>query len=373
MSEYKMVRLGDVCSFHAGISIDKRWLSGDADKGVPIVLHDDIEEGKASTYYAGEYDKEQMVHSGEYLVSVVDSLSIEPWYGEDALFSHHFCRLAPQEDKLNPVYMAFALKYIFGRLDECEDCGEICLDGDISVEELAETVIPLPDIDCQLRIVDVLNSAESLMNLQLQMLEKIEDLLDAKFIELFGDIEENSFNWKVVPLEELAERVPSRSILEKDRKEGEYPYYESTGIVDYIDQYSFDEDLLLVAKVGSALVSDDMPIAKAVSGKIWASDLVHVLRMKPDAGILPEYLEIVVNNLDIKDSLRGGVMPKLSKAALYALPIPVPDLELQIEFKSFLGMLIEQRDKIMGRVEEIYNIFESLNQRYFEGAINCEE
>lgn len=371
MSEYKMVRLGDVCSFQTGINIDRRLLSTESTEGVPVVLHSDLEEGKVSTYYKGEYSKEQFVHAGEYLVSISDVLSIELWEGEDALFSHHFCRLSPKEDLLNPAYMFYALNYIFDELDNDEGGMSECLEGDITVEALGDTMIPLPDLDNQGAIVAVLDSAYDMFNLQAGIVSSATDLIEARFCELFGFVNENSLNWEVQPLGNLTERLNSRSLLGKDRIPGEYPYYDSTGISDKINDYLFDEDLVLVSKVGSVLVSGDGPIARAVSGKVWPSDLVHVLRIKSGAGILPIYLEAVINNLDISDKLRGGVMPKLSKAALNELLIPMPPVELQVEFKNFIDILSDQIKGTLSSLENIKQIITGLNQKYFEIAIVC--
>lgn len=370
MSEYKMTRLGDVCTFQGGVNIDRSLLNEDGTEGVPVILHSDIEKGQVSTYYTGEYSKEQLVHDGEYLVSLTDRLSIEPWTGEDALFSHHFCRLCPDTEQLNPLYMAYALSYIFCKLEDDENAG--ILEDDVSIEDLKETVIPLPSLEDQELIVDVLRNAYDLINLQFEQLDKSEDLVAARFTELFGQVDINDRGWEVKPLGALTERLKSRSLLAKDRVPGEYPYYDSTGIVDSVDEYLFDEDLLLVAKVGSILTSGDAPIARAVHGKIWASDLVHVLRINPDAGVIPEYLEMVVNNLDITSSLRGGVMPKLPKSALNELSIPVPPMELQIEYKGFLSTIDEQCEKTAQRINETSQICHSLNQRYFESAISYE-
>ncbi|MGM9999511.1 MAG: restriction endonuclease subunit S [Candidatus Bruticola sp.] len=370
MSECKMTRLGDVCSFQGGVNIDRSLLNEDGTEGVPVILHSDIEKGQVSTYYTGEYTQEQLVRRGEYLVSLTDRLSIEAWSGEEALYSHHFCRLCPDTAELNPLYMAYALSYIFSRLEDNENIG--VLEDGVSIDDLAETVIPLPGLTEQERIANVLHSACDLSELQFDQLDKSEELLNDRFVELFGEIEVNDRGWETKPLGALTERLKSRSLLAKDRVSGEYPYYDSTGVVDYVDEYLFDEDLLLVAKVGSVLTSGEIPIAKAVHGKIWASDLVHVLRINPDAGVIPEYLEMVINSIDIAPSLRGGVMPKLTKASLNELIIPVPPMELQLEYKGFLGTIVEQCEKTAQRIAETDQICHSLNQRYFESAMSYE-
>lgn len=367
MSENKVVRLGDVCKFKGGINIDRSLLSENEADGKPIVLHTDIEEGQVSTYYTGDYSEDQIVHNGEYLISLTDCLSIEEWEGDDALYSHHFCRIVPDPEKLDPTYMFYALSYIFDKLENEEDEE---LEEDVTVEDLATTEIILPGLDRQQLIAGVISNAYDLVSLEWQQIDKAEELLDACFVELFGQVDVNDRNWEVKPLGALADRISSRSLLPQDRKKGEHPYYDSTGIVDHIDNYLFDEELVLVAKVGSVLTSGSGRIAKAVSGKIWPSDLVHTMRIKPDAGIIPEYLEVVINGMDISSSLRGGVMPKLPKAALNELQIPVPPLELQLEYRGFLHTISEQCIKSGERLDDFTQICDSLNDRFFGKAMS---
>lgn len=367
MTDHEMVRLGDVCGVVAGTSFDRNLLAS-APPGIPVVLLSDIEDGDTESYYTGSYDEEHLVNSGDYLVSMSDKLTIEEWMGAKALYSQHLCRLVPDADKLNSRYMFYALRYIFGKLEDEED-GDLVVNN-VSIVELKDTVIPLPSLPEQELIVAVLDNAYDLVDLQIQQMHRTDELIQSRFIEMFGEVDDNAMGWPVRPLGELSERLKSRSILAKDREPGEYPYYDSTGVVDHVSDFLFDEELLLVAKVGSVLTSEDKCVARAVRGKLWASDLVHVLRLS--AEVVPEYVEMVVNCLDVGSRVRGGVMPKLPSAALNELPIPVPPIELQIEYVAFLKTIDEQGSLMADRLEDIAQICQGLNQRYFECSMSYE-
>lgn len=367
MTDHEMVRLGEVCEAITGAVLDRALIT-DNEEGIPVVLLSDVEDGVTDSYYSGSYDANKLVDSGDYVVSMSDHLMIEEWLGSRALLSQHLCRLAPDLDKLDPSYMCFALRYIFGKLEDDDDADiEI---NHITVEALLDTVIPLPSLEEQALIVDVLNNAYDLMELQIEQMNRANALMKARFLEMFGDVEENSMGWDVHRLGDLAERLKSRSILAKERQPGSYPYYDSTGVVDNVDNFLFDEELLLVAKVGSVLTSEERVVARAVKGKLWASDLVHVLRLS--GGVVPEFVEMVINSLDISSRLRGGVMPKLPTAALNELPIICPPIELQVEFVAFLKTIDEQDSLMASRLEDIAQICHSLNQRYFESSMSYE-
>ncbi len=367
MTNHDMVRLGDVCDAIPGFELDRALISDDP-SGVPAVLPSDIDEGDAETYYSGDYDEDRMVDAGEYLVSMSDGLNIEEWYGPKSVYSEHLCKLVPNEHKLNPRYMYYALTYIFSKIEDEEDADLVI--NNVSINELLDTVIPLPDIEEQELIVDVLENAQELLELQIEQMQTIDQLVVARFIEMFGDVETNSMGWDIKPLGEISERLSSRSILDKERRPGNIPYYDSTGVVDFIDESLYDEELLLVAKVGPVLTSDDRSVAHVVRGKIWASDLVHVLRLNDE--VVPEFVEMVINNLDFSHRLRGGIMPKLATSALKELPIPCPPIEMPIEYAAFLKMIDEQGSAMQGRLENYAQICRSLNQRYFESSMSYE-
>ena len=366
--DLEMVRLGDVCELISGDVLD-RGLVTDGPEGIPVVLLGDIEEGDAYSYYTGAYDKKCLVNNGDYLITMSGDVRIEEWLGPQALLSQHICRLVPNEERLDPNYMYYALSYIFRKLEDDEDAD--ILVNNISVEELKDTFIPLPDIEEQEKIVDVLSNAYELVELQREQMECMEMLVQSRFVQLFGDVSTNSKGWDVKPLEELGERRKSRSILDKDRRPGDYPYYEANGIVDYIDEYQFDEDLLLVAKVGPLLTSGEHNIAQSVKGKSWPSDLVHIMHLNDT--VTTDYVKMVINNLSHEDlGLRGGVMPKLPTSSLNALPIPCPPLELQLEYAAFLKMVDEQASAMRARLGDLAQICYSLNQLYFESSLSCE-
>jgi type I restriction enzyme S subunit len=142
-----------------------------------------------------------------------------------------------------------------------------------------------------------------------------------------------------------------KPIKESDRvgMHGPYPYYGASGVIDYVNDYIFDEKLILLGEDGENIVSRNVPLAFRISGKTWVNNHAHVLRPKDfmDIGFLTEYLEIL-----IYDKLNTGTaQPKLNKAICSQIPVPIPPL---VEQKSiaevsesahrsgqFLGKLIE--------------------------------
>ena len=86
-------------------------------------------------------------------------------------------------------------------------------------------------------------------------------------------------------LEDCCEILDSMRIPIKasDRKEGPYPYYGANGIQDHVDDYIFDDELVLLAEDGGNFGSRERPIAYRVSGKCWVNNHAHVLKPKNDS------------------------------------------------------------------------------------------
>jgi type I restriction enzyme M protein len=121
-------------------------------------------------------------------------------------------------------------------------------------------------------------------------------------------------------------RVP---ITQSDRKEGIYPYYGASGIVDYVVDYLFDEDLLLVSEDGANLLARVTPIAFSVSGKVWVNNHAHVLKFKSFA--TQKYVEYILNSMTLEPYITGSAQPKLNQKALNSIQIPFPPLSIQEE------------------------------------------
>lgn len=158
---------------------------------------------------------------------------------------------------------------------------------------------------------------------------------------MFGDPAINSKGLPIAKLPELGENLDNKRIpiTGGNRKAGEYPYYGASGIVDYVADYIFDDDLLLISEDGANLVARVTPIAFPSTGKVWINNHVHVIKFKSMA--MQCYVENLLNMMDISPYVTGTAQPKLNQAKLNSIPIPVP-AEGQIrEYLEF----VKQSDK----------------------------
>ena len=147
-------------------------------------------------------------------------------------------------------------------------------------------------------------------------------------------------------LEECCEILNSKRIpiTEKDRKRGIYPYYGANGVQDYVDDYIFDDELVLLAEDGGHFGSKDKPIAYRVSGKCWVNNHAHVLKPKDMLNV--DYLCYSIMFYDVSNLICGTTRAKLNQAAMRKMIIPLPPLATQKKIADTLDrakVLIEKR------------------------------
>ena len=150
---------------------------------------------------------------------------------------------------------------------------------------------------------------------------------------------------------------------DRQKMQGEYPYYGATGIVDYVNDYRIDGTYLLVSEDGKALEFRNKDIAFIAKGKIWVNNHAHVLQCTDEVDMV--FLKYYMNLRNISDWVTGIDQKKLNRANMDKIPVGLPPLELQKQF-SALGEQVDKSKVAMQKsLEETQILFDSLMQKYF--------
>lgn len=136
------------------------------------------------------------------------------------------------------------------------------------------------------------------------------------------------------------QRVPLSS-MDRAKRQGKYRYYGAQGIIDYIDDYIFDGEYLLLAEDGENLKSNKQNLAQLVDGKFWVNNHAHILRTKRICRL--RYFYYWINSKNMMEYVTGSAQPKLSQSSLKKMVIPLPSLEVQ---DKILGVIIPIDEKI---------------------------
>ena len=163
-------------------------------------------------------------------------------------------------------------------------------------------------------------------------------------------------DWEELPLAEVSnnfdkDRIPVKAL---DRRKGPYPYYGASGIVDWVDDFIFDGEYLLVAEDGENLRSRKTPIAFIAKGKFWVNNHAHILQGNKKSNT--KFLSYVLESKNISGYITGSTIPKLSRGNLDKILVSVPTLKEQREIVEIIDTLdkkIELNKKTNETLEDI--------------------
>ncbi|MBT0090789.1 restriction endonuclease subunit S [Vibrio alginolyticus] len=157
--------------------------------------------------------------------------------------------------------------------------------------------------------------------------------------------------WEVVTLNEAAnfldgQRRPIKS-SNREKIKGQYPYYGASGVVDYVNDYIFDGEFILLGEDGENILSRVVPLAFRASGKIWVNNHAHVLSPKAEFHIdfLTEYLE----SLDYTLLNSGTAQPKLNKQSCLSIKVAKPPYSEQ----TSIARAISDVDSLLNKLEKL--------------------
>ncbi len=246
----------------------------------------------------------------------------EEYSGEVA--STGYCVLRPKKDEVLPKWILhwISSSEFKKHLEENQSGAAYPAISDAKVKEF-QIPIPCPEnpkksLEIQAEIVRILDTFTSLTT-ELSARKKQYNYYRDQLLSF----EEGEVEWKM--LGKLAENLDSKRkpITSGLREPGDIPYYGASGIVDYVKDYIFDGDYLLVSEDGANLLARKTPIAFSISGKNWVNNHAHILKFETYAD--RKFVEYYLNNIDLTPYISGAAQPKLNKNNLNSIRIPNPE------------------------------------------------
>jgi len=317
---YDLVKLGDLAEIVRGSSPrpqgDPKYYGGN----VPRLMIADITrdgmyvEPKIDSLTEEGATKSRPMKQGEVVVACSGNVGLPAILKVDACIHDGFIGFRNLSKKVLPEFLYHMLLYL-KEFSDGQSIGAIF--KNLTSNQVSEFQIPLPPLAVQEEIVAEVDGYQKIIDGARQVVEHYQPRIDIDPA------------WETVALEEMCENLDGKRvpITKSDRKEGVYPYYGASGIVDYVDGFLFDEELLLVSEDGANLLARSTPIAFSVSGKIWVNNHAHVLRFPNRA--TQKFVENYLNAIPLELYITGSAQPKLNQQALNSIPIPLPDLATQ--------------------------------------------
>ena len=221
----------------------------------------------------------------------------------------------------------------------------------LNAANLKKLSIPLPPLSVQqeiVRILDKFTQLEAELEAELDCRKRQYEYYRNKlltFNEITGGVG-TEIVWKT--LDEISENLDSKRqpITSGFRTSGKIPYYGASGVVDYVEDYIFDGDFLLISEDGANLLARNTPIAFSVSGKIWVNNHAHILKFRTYEE--RRFIEFYLNKTDLTPYISGAAQPKLNKKNLNNIKFPIPPLKEQ----QYIVTILDKFDTLVNSISE---------------------
>ena len=274
-----------------------------------------------------------------------------PFWNVDTAFG-----LCANSEKLNPKYLYyFCEKFDFEKLNTTVTIPSLTKSNLLNVE------IPLPNLEKQKQIVELLDKVTSLISLRKQQLAKLDELVKARFVEMFTA---NESNFPMTALNDLCKEIfaggdkPSEmSQIQTD--EFEFPVYangyENLGLQGFAKNYRVEEKSVTISARGT--------IGYSFIREGRYTPIVRLITAVPGDKLNVVYLKYSIDMLDIKSS--GTSQAQLTVPNFKKMKIMEPPLPLQNEFAAFVERVDQQKQAVQQSLEKLELMKKALMQEYF--------
>ena len=180
-----------------------------------------------------------------------------------------------------------------------------------------------------------------------------------------GKIREFKVGDLVVNFDRLRKPLSSR---QREKMRGIYPYYGATCVFDYVNDYLFDGDYILLGEDGTVLNEDGSPVLQRISGKTWVNNHAHVL--KNSELIDFDYLYYALKNSNFSSVVTGAVQPKISQSSMNSVSLFIH--EDKIEQKKIASILLKLDEKIHQnkKINDNLSNYNSIDSKLISPFIN---
>lgn len=376
MTEQK--RLGDIATYINGFAFKPE---NRGTVGLPIIRIQDL-TGNAYDlgFYDGSYPKRIEINDGDVLISWSASLGVYIWNRGKALLNQHIFKVAFDKCEVNREYFVYAVRH---KLKEMESKTHGATMKHIVKKDFDNTLIPFPTLSEQGKIAELLDTAATIISARQSQLQKLDELVKARFVEMFGAYPLNPMGWKKGTIRDVVADVrygSSRPAVDG----GKYPYLRMNNItyggeLDLSDVKRIDvpENELGKCTVRRGDVLFNRTNSKELVGKTCVYDRDEmmvlagfVIRVRVNDLVLPEFLSAFLNTDFSKRTLLGMCKAAIGQANINAqemqnIGIYIPSIELQREFVQFKNQTDKSKVAVQKALDESQLLFDSLMQKYF--------
>ena len=370
--------LPKVCTIQYGFPFDSAKFSDS--NGMPLIRIRDVVRGYSETYTTEEYKSEYIVHENDLLIGMDGEFNIAKWGKTPALLNQRVCRLAPK-DSIDKDYLFYFMPIALKRIEEKTPFVTV---KHLSAKELNKIEIPVLPLEEQRKIAETLSKVDELIAFRDQQLAKLDELVKARFVEMFGSYPENENAYPVVNVSDIADAgvgvvikpaqyyvteecgikaFRSLNIGEMYIKDSDWVYFSAEGNESNKKSQLHENDLLIVrsgAPGTSCVVTKEFEVCNAVDVII-----AHPYLSKVNPWYLCAYINYPHGKKQIEEGTGGAAQQHFNVGKCNNLKVLLPPLEPQNQFAAFVERVDQQKQNVQQSLEKLELMKKALMQEYF--------
>ncbi len=368
-------RLGDIATYINGFAFKPE---DRGTVGLPIIRIQDL-TGNAYDlgFYAGNYPERIEINDGDVLISWSASLGVYVWDKGKALLNQHIFKVVFDKCEVNREYFVYAVRY---KLKEMESKTHGATMKHIVKKDFDNTLIPFPTLEEQENIANLLDKISTIILVRQQQLQKLDELVKARFVEMFGDDK-----YSKMPLINLITEGAGLSygiVQPGDSGTGDMGVLRPVDMVN--GEISTHSIKYIDRSIGASfkkteLVGDELLITVRGTTGVTALTDSRFKNMNVTRGIAvirydrrkinPIYLNAFLNTDEsqqyIQEHTRGATLQQINLSDLRVHMSPVPPIELQEKLADFIQQVDKSKVAVQKSLDEAQLLFDSLMQQYF--------
>ena len=372
------VKLKDICRLINGRAYKQEEL---LDSGkYPVLRVGNFFSDKVFYYSDLELEEDKYCDNGDLLFAWSASFGPKIWDGEKVIYHYHIWKME-LTDRVNKEFLFYYLFHLSERI-KSEGHGGIMIHT--TKAEMEEREFNLPTLEEQIAISEILNKVMSVIDKRKEELSVLDDLIKARFVEMFGNPVSNPLGWEKKMLKTVCVKLNDGTHFSPESfEEGEYKYVTAKNIKE--SGFDFTNITYVSEAVHRPIyercnpeLGDVLYIKDGVTTGIAMVNTLNeeftllssVALLKQNRKIIDGYfLAAVLNNenmySDIRSNMGGAAITRLTIAKLNMIQIIVPPLKLQQQFADFVHQVDKSKVAVQKALEQTQTLFDSLMQKYF--------
>lgn len=369
MSKWKMVRLGDIGVFRTGGTPSRN--SPEFFNGIhPWITTVALGSTYIDSSNANEFLTDDAVKNSATKIVPANSLmiGIRVGIGKTSINLIPMCTnqdiVSISEIDIRTISIKYLKKYLDTKKNYFNSQKRGATIQGVKTDLIKELVVPLPPLDVQQKIADVLDKASGLIELRCAQLDKLDLLIKSQFIEMFGYPQMNSKRFREDIGKNLFVFSSGKFLEEAKRKTEGIPVYGGNGIAWYTDKPLISHSTIVIGRVGAYCGN-----VRIISEPVWITDnAIYIKEFKQKCFSL-FFLYYFTESLKFSQYADFSGQPKITQKPLENQRYMIPPLELQKQFAAFVEQVENQKKHIQQSLSQLELNYKSLMQKCFRGEI----